>query len=114
MDDVAPFELFRDRLARVTLDIRLAGGRQRKHSDRRVRSLYGFRGLKVQEITLRGRMRSIVVRARADEELARAAIAPACRPTRPLFFLPRPPRATAKVWPRADGENANNHDAKRV
>ena len=80
MDDVAPFELFLDRLARVTLDIRSAGSRQRKHFDRRVRSLYGFRGLKVQEITLRERrIRLIVVRARVDEELARAAIAPGVR-----------------------------------
>jgi hypothetical protein len=44
-----------------------------------VRSLYGFRGLRVQEITLHGRMRLIVVRARVDERLARAAIAPGVR-----------------------------------
>ncbi|WP_326607676.1 DUF3883 domain-containing protein [Streptomyces sp. NBC_01799] len=79
MDGTAPFELFLDRLVQVTLDIRSESGRQRKRYDRGVRPLYGFRGLKVQEITLRGRMRLIVVRARVDEELARDAIAPNIR-----------------------------------
>ncbi|WP_146228301.1 sacsin N-terminal ATP-binding-like domain-containing protein [Streptomyces sp. CG 926] len=75
MDGAAPFELFLDRLERVTLGRRTAGRTQRKSYDRTVRQLYRYQGLTVQEVTLRRGMRLILVRARVDEQLARTAIA---------------------------------------
>lgn len=75
MDDAAPFELFLERIGRVTLEIRSAGGSERKHYDRKVRTLYAYRDLKVQEVVLRRRRRLIMVRARVDPDLARTAIA---------------------------------------
>ncbi|MEV7896655.1 ATP-binding protein [Streptomyces cyaneofuscatus] len=76
MDDEAPFELFLERLKRVTLGRRAAGRTERKHYDRTVKTLHRLQGITVQEITLpRRRMNLIMVRAKVDEGLARAAIA---------------------------------------
>ncbi|OEJ58760.1 hypothetical protein BGM19_12905 [Streptomyces agglomeratus] len=75
MDDAAPFELFLDRLERVTLGRRAAGKTQRKSYDRSVRQLYRYQGITVQEVILRRGMRLILVRAKVDEQLARTAIA---------------------------------------
>lgn len=75
MDDTVPFELFLDRLERVRLEWRAAGATRRRTYDRQVEVLHHFRGLKVQEVTLRRRMRLIVVCIKADAERARDAIA---------------------------------------
>lgn len=76
MDDEAPFELFLERLERVTLGRRAEGRAERKHYDRTVKTLHRLQGITVQEVTLpRRRMNLIMVRAKVDEELAKAAIA---------------------------------------
>ncbi|MDQ1012084.1 hypothetical protein QFZ82_006569 [Streptomyces sp. V4I23] len=75
MDDTAPFELFLDRLERVRLEWRAAGETRRRTYDRQVEVLHHSRGLKVQQVTLRRRIRLIVVCGKADADLARDAIA---------------------------------------
>ncbi|MFE7805638.1 ATP-binding protein [Streptomyces sp. NPDC057430] len=75
MDEAAPFELFLDRLERVRLEWRAAGETQRRTYDRQVEVLHHSRGLKVQQVTVRRRMRLIVVCGKADAERARDAIA---------------------------------------
>ncbi|MFD9510657.1 sacsin N-terminal ATP-binding-like domain-containing protein [Streptomyces mirabilis] len=75
MDETAPFELFLDRLERVRLEWRAVGKTQRRTYDRQVEVLYHSRGLKVQQVTLRRRMRLIVVCAKVDAGRAREAIA---------------------------------------
>ncbi|MFF6843449.1 sacsin N-terminal ATP-binding-like domain-containing protein [Streptomyces tanashiensis] len=75
MDEAAPFELFLDRLERVRLERRAAGETQRRTYDRQVEVLHHSRGLKVQQVTVRRRMRLIVVCGKADAERARDAIA---------------------------------------
>ncbi|MFC8089965.1 sacsin N-terminal ATP-binding-like domain-containing protein [Streptomyces sp. NPDC057301] len=75
MDDTAPFELFLDRLERVRLEWRAAGKTRRKTYDRQVEVLHHSRGLKVQQVTLRQRIRLIVVCGIADADRAREAIA---------------------------------------
>ncbi|WP_158688527.1 sacsin N-terminal ATP-binding-like domain-containing protein [Streptomyces pseudogriseolus] len=75
MDDNAPFELFLDRLERVRLEWRAAGETRRRTYDRQVEVLHHARGLKVQQITLRRRMRLIVVCGKADPYRAREALA---------------------------------------
>ncbi|MFE6025828.1 sacsin N-terminal ATP-binding-like domain-containing protein [Streptomyces niveus] len=75
MDDEAPFELFLDRLERVGLIWRSAGKTQRRTYDRQVEELHNSRDLKVQQVTLRRRLRLIVVSGKADAGRAREAIA---------------------------------------
>ncbi|MFI1769453.1 ATP-binding protein [Streptomyces sp. NPDC020800] len=75
MDDSIPFELFLDRLERVRLEWRAAGETRRRTYDRQVEVLHHARGLKVQQITLRRRMRLIVVCGEADPDRAREALA---------------------------------------
>ncbi|MDF9814139.1 ATP-binding protein [Streptomyces sp. SPB162] len=75
MDDTAPFELFLDRLERVRLEWRSARETLRRTFDRQVEVLHNSRGLKVQQVTLRRRMRLIVVGIKADANRARDAIA---------------------------------------
>ncbi|HWU09214.1 MAG TPA: ATP-binding protein, partial [Streptomyces sp.] len=74
MDDSAPFELFLDRLERVQLEWRAAGKTQRRTYDRQVEVLHQARGLKVQQVTLRRRMRLIVVCGKVDPDRAREAL----------------------------------------
>ncbi|MER8265709.1 DUF3883 domain-containing protein [Streptomyces griseus] len=74
MDGSAPFELFLDRLERVQLEWRAAGENRRRTYDRQVQVLYRARGLKVQQVTLRRRMRLIVVCGKVDPDRAREAL----------------------------------------
>lgn len=74
MDDSAPFELFLDRLERVQLEWRAAGENRRRTYDRQVQMLHQARGLKVQQVTLRRRMRLIVICGKADPDRAREAL----------------------------------------
>ncbi|QKW04188.1 sacsin N-terminal ATP-binding-like domain-containing protein [Streptomyces sp. NA02536] len=74
MDGSAPFELFLDRLERVRLERRVAGKTRGKTYDRQVEVLHQARGLKVQQVTLRRRMRLIVVCGKADPDRAREAL----------------------------------------
>ncbi|TWF89191.1 sacsin N-terminal ATP-binding-like domain-containing protein [Streptomyces capillispiralis] len=74
MDDSAPFELFLDRLERVRLERRVAGKTRGKTYDRQVEVLHQARGLKVQQVTLRRRMRLIVVCGKANPDRAREAL----------------------------------------
>ncbi|MFG2224967.1 sacsin N-terminal ATP-binding-like domain-containing protein [Streptomyces sp. NPDC048644] len=75
MDDAAPFELFLDRLRRVTLTRKTAGRTRSKTCEREVETLHSSRGLKVQRVTLRRRKQLIVVCGKADANRARDAIA---------------------------------------
>ncbi|MFJ1551442.1 sacsin N-terminal ATP-binding-like domain-containing protein [Streptomyces sp. NPDC088246] len=74
MDDSAPFELFLDRLERVKLEWRAAGETQRRTYDRQVEVLHQARGLKVQQVTVRRRMRLIVICGKAEPDRAREAL----------------------------------------
>lgn len=74
MDDSAPFELFLDRLERVKLEWRAAGKTQRRMYDRHVEVLHQARGLKVQQVTVRQRMRLIVIHGKVDPTHAREAL----------------------------------------
>ncbi|WP_432103606.1 sacsin N-terminal ATP-binding-like domain-containing protein [Streptomyces sp. bgisy091] len=74
MDDSAPFELFLDRLERVQLEWRAAGENRRRTYDRQVQVLHRARGLTVQQVTLRRRMRLIVVCGKVDPDRAREAL----------------------------------------
>ncbi|MFE1189901.1 sacsin N-terminal ATP-binding-like domain-containing protein [[Kitasatospora] papulosa] len=74
MDESAPFELFLDRLERVKLEWRAAGETQRRTYDRQVEVLHQARGLKVQQVTVRRRMRLIVICGKVDSDRARRAL----------------------------------------
>ncbi len=74
MDDTAPFELFLDRLERVSLVRKVAGKSRRKDYAREVETLHNSRGLKVQRVTLRRRTQLIVIRGKVDPDRARDAI----------------------------------------
>ncbi|WP_327235356.1 hypothetical protein OG349_16710 [Streptomyces sp. NBC_01317] len=75
MDDKARFELFLDRSERVGVIWRSAGKTQRRTHDQQVEELHNSRGLKVQQVTLRRRLRLIVVSGKVDAGRAREAIA---------------------------------------
>ncbi|MFF3896865.1 sacsin N-terminal ATP-binding-like domain-containing protein [Streptomyces sp. NPDC001812] len=74
-DDGVPFELFLDRLGKVSVTHRVGGrGRPRVYT-RKVEPLFASRGLKIQQITLRRRTHLIMVTAAVDRERAHEAIA---------------------------------------
>ncbi|MFF0038859.1 sacsin N-terminal ATP-binding-like domain-containing protein [Streptomyces mirabilis] len=74
-DDGAPFELFLDRLGKVTVTHRVGGRGRPSVYTRKVDTLFTSRDLKIQQITLRRRTRLIMVTAAVDSERAREAIA---------------------------------------
>ncbi|MFE2711942.1 sacsin N-terminal ATP-binding-like domain-containing protein [Streptomyces mirabilis] len=71
----APFELFLDRLGRVTVVHRAEGEERRKVYTRNVDTLFSSRGLRIQRITLRRRLRLIMVTAAVNRERAHQAVA---------------------------------------
>ncbi|MDK0523561.1 DUF3883 domain-containing protein [Streptomyces sp. ML-6] len=74
-DDGAPFELFLNRLGKVTVTHRVNGrGRPRTYT-RKVETLHTSRDLRIQQVTLRRRIRLIVVTAPVDRERAHVVIA---------------------------------------
>ncbi|MEU7502819.1 sacsin N-terminal ATP-binding-like domain-containing protein [Streptomyces lavendulae] len=74
-DDRAPFELFLDRLGKVSVTHRVGGRGRPSVYKRKVDALFTSRGLKIQQITLRRRTRLIMVTAVVDRERAHGAIA---------------------------------------
>lgn len=74
-DDGAPFELFLDRLGKVTVTHRVGGLGRPSVYTRKVDPLFTAPGLKIQQITLRRRMRLIMVTAAVHRERAHEAIA---------------------------------------
>ncbi|MFG2439036.1 sacsin N-terminal ATP-binding-like domain-containing protein [Streptomyces sp. NPDC048508] len=74
-DDGAPFELFLDRLGKVTVTHRVGGRGRPSVYTRKVDTLFTSRNLKIQQITLRRRTRLIMVTAAVDRERAHEAIA---------------------------------------
>ncbi|WP_461036110.1 sacsin N-terminal ATP-binding-like domain-containing protein [Streptomyces mayteni] len=74
-DDGVPFELFLDRLGKVSVTHRVGGRGRPNVYTRKVESLFTSRGLKIQQITLRRRARLIMVTAAVDSERAHEAIA---------------------------------------
>ncbi|ANS63451.1 hypothetical protein SLINC_1227 [Streptomyces lincolnensis] len=74
-DDRAPFELFLDRLGKVSVTHRAGGRRHHRVYTRAVDTLFTARGLKIQQITLRRRTRLIMVTAAVDSERAHEAVA---------------------------------------
>ncbi|MGW4756142.1 sacsin N-terminal ATP-binding-like domain-containing protein [Streptomyces chartreusis] len=75
IDGEVPFELFLNRLGRVSVTHRVGGRGRPSVYTRKVESLLASRGLKVQQITLRRRIRLIMVTAAVDRERAHEAIA---------------------------------------
>ncbi|WP_371656908.1 MULTISPECIES: sacsin N-terminal ATP-binding-like domain-containing protein [unclassified Streptomyces] len=74
-DDGVPFELFLDRLGKVSVTHRVGGRGRPSVYTRKVDLLFTSRGLKVQQITLRRHTRLIMVTAAVDRERAHEAIA---------------------------------------
>lgn len=74
-DDSAPFELFLDRLAVVSVVHTAVGSTKRTVYRRQVTSLYSSRDLKIQEVALRRGLRLIVVRSKVAAERAQEVIA---------------------------------------
>lgn len=74
-DEGAPFELFLDRLGKVSVTHRVGGRGRPSVYTRKVETLFTSRGLKIQQITLRRRTRLIMVTAAVNRERAHEAIA---------------------------------------
>ncbi|MFB7760556.1 ATP-binding protein [Streptomyces xiamenensis] len=75
VDDRVPFELFLDRLGKVSVTHRVGGRGYPSVYTRKVERLFDSRGLKIQRITLRRRTRLIMVTAAVDRERAHETIA---------------------------------------
>ncbi|MCL6739410.1 sacsin N-terminal ATP-binding-like domain-containing protein [Streptomyces neyagawaensis] len=74
-DDGVPFELFLNRLGKVSVTHRVGGRGRPSVYTRKIDLLFASRGLKIQKITLRRRTRLIMVTAAVDRERAHEAIA---------------------------------------
>ncbi|WUH92268.1 DUF3883 domain-containing protein [Streptomyces sp. NBC_00433] len=74
-DDGVPFELFLDRLGRVSVTHRVGGRGRPSVYTRKVDLLFTSPDLKIQQVTLRRRTRLIMVTAAVDPERAHEAIA---------------------------------------
>ncbi|MFI0231235.1 ATP-binding protein [Streptomyces sp. NPDC017086] len=74
-DEGVPFELFLDRLGKVSVTHRVGGRGRPSVYTRKVDPLFASPGLKIQQITLRRRTRLIMVMAAVDRERAHEAIA---------------------------------------
>lgn len=74
-DDGVPFELFLERVGKVSVTHRVGGRGRPSVYTRKVEPLFTSRGLKIQQVTLRRRIRLIMVTAAVDRERAHEAIA---------------------------------------
>ncbi|WP_333748702.1 sacsin N-terminal ATP-binding-like domain-containing protein [Streptomyces sp. IBSBF 2394] len=74
-DDGVPFELFLDRLGKVSVTHRVGSRGRSNVYTRKVEPLLTSRGLKIQQVTLRRRIRLIMVTAAVDRDRAHEAIA---------------------------------------